>query len=88
MMLASGLVGAGLACSNAPSTQLILKFAPKGLGALAASIDITFARLGGVVTVTLLANSVFGFAVSVVILLCFGALISALFITKRLRQIA
>ncbi len=39
LMLASGLVGAGLACSNAPSTQLILKFAPKGLGALAASFS-------------------------------------------------
>ncbi len=44
LALASILVGSGLACSNAPSTQLILKFAPKGMSAASASLDITFAQ--------------------------------------------
>jgi MFS family permease len=63
LALASVLVGSGLACSNAPSTQLVLQIAPKGMAAISASLDITFARLGGVATVALLANSAFGFSV-------------------------
>lgn len=63
LALASFLVGSGLACSNAPSTQLVLKLAPKGMAAVSASMDITFARLGGVAAVALLADSVFGYSV-------------------------
>jgi MFS family permease len=57
LILSACLVGCGLACSNAPSTQMILRLAPKGLTALATSIDISAARLGGIVTVTALAET-------------------------------
>jgi MFS family permease len=80
------LVGFGLACSNAPSTQLILKFAPKGMRAASASMDITFARLGGVATVTLLAKAMFGYAVFAIVLLCLMAFICALITAKRLSE--
>lgn len=70
LILASVLVGSGLACSNAPSTQLILTFAPKGMSAVSVSLDITFARLGGVATVALLAESQFVYAAVVIVLLC------------------
>ena len=78
LVFSSILVGLGLACSNAPSTQLILNFAPKGMRAASASMDITFARLGGVTTVTLLAQLMFGYAVLAIVLLCIIALICAL----------
>lgn len=86
LALGSVLVGSGLACSNAPSTQLILKFAPKGMSAASASLDITFARLGGVATVTLLAQSLFIYAVLAVVLLCFIAFFCALATAKRLSE--
>lgn len=70
------LLGAGFACSNAPSTQLVLKFAPEGLSIVSASLDITFARLGGFLTVALLAQLSFGYAVSGVVLLSLIAAIA------------
>lgn len=87
LALASVLVGSGLACSNAPSTQLILKFAPTGMSAASASLDITFARLGGVATVTFLAQSMFGYAVLVVGLLCLVALFCALATVKKIGEV-
>jgi predicted MFS family arabinose efflux permease len=83
LVISSILVGFGLACSNAPSTQLVLKFAPAGLSAASASIDISFARLGGVATVTLLAQSMFGYAVLAVVLLCLIAFTCALAVLAR-----
>ena len=67
------LVGAGLACSNAPSTLLILRFAPNDSRAFAASLDITFARLGGIAMVALLAGSQFVIAASSVCFACVAA---------------
>lgn len=87
LALASVLVGSGLACSNAPSTQLILKFAPRGMSAASASLDITFARLGGVATVTFLAQSMFGYAVLVVGLLCLIAFFCALATVKKIGEV-
>lgn len=78
LTLSAMLVGSGLACSNAPSTQLILKMAPKGTSALSASIDITFARIGGVVTVSVLANTMFGYAVVAITILSIVAMLCAL----------
>lgn len=69
LAIASILIGSGLACSNAPSTQLVLRLAPEGMTAISASLDITFARLGGVMTVALLANSAFGHSVIAIALL-------------------
>jgi len=46
--LAALIVGAGFALGNAPSTVLILRHAPDGQETLAASLDITAARLGSV----------------------------------------
>lgn len=63
VILASILIGSALACSNSPSTQLVLGFAPKGMSSTAASLDITFARLGGVASVAILAPAGFGVAV-------------------------
>ncbi len=77
LALASVLVGCGLACSNAPSTQLVLRLAPRGMTAISASLDITFARLGGVATVALLANSVMGYSVIAIAILSLIALVSA-----------
>jgi len=77
LALASFLVGSGLACSNAPSTQLVLKLSPRGMTAISASLDITFARLGGVTTVAFLANSVFGYSVIVIAMLSIIALACA-----------
>jgi MFS family permease len=70
VILASILIGSGLACSNAPSTQMILKFAPKGMSAVSTSLDITFARLGGVVTVMILAPIEIAFSIPALIALC------------------
>ncbi|GAB5448407.1 MFS transporter [Gymnodinialimonas sp.] len=75
--LSSVLIGAGLACSNAPSTQLILRFAPEGLTALSASLDITFARLGGIATVSILAWLDRGYASLAICVLCVLAVICA-----------
>lgn len=77
------LVGSGLACSNAPSTQMILKFAPRGMGAASASLDITFARLGGVVTVAFLAQSMFIYAIFAVAAMSLTAFICALVAARK-----
>ncbi len=75
--LSSVLIGAGLACSNAPSTQLILRFAPEGLTAVSASLDITFARLGGIATVSTLAWLDGGYANLAICVLCVLAVVFA-----------
>lgn len=85
-MLSAVLVGAGLACSNAPSTQAILKFAPKGMGALSTSLDITFARLGGILIVSLLAESSNGFATSFIHIMCVVAAACAVKVGRRFVQ--
>ncbi|WP_159086913.1 MFS transporter [Loktanella sp. Alg231-35] len=85
--VSSMLVGAGLACSNAPSTMLVLKFAPKGTSALSASLDISFARVGGVVTILTLAQSMPLLAVTGVSILSALALLFAYRATKKLHQI-
>lgn len=84
LIVASALLGTGLACSNAPSTQLVLKFAPRGMSAISASLDITFARLGGVMTVAFLAQTLFGASVLVMIAMCLAALLFAVAATRRL----
>lgn len=84
LVLSSALVGSGLACSNAPSTQLILRFAPKGMSAVSTSLDITFARLGGIATVAILAETEFAFAASAIFLLCLVAAFCALTASKGL----
>lgn len=66
--------GAGLACSNAPSTQLILRFAPQDLRGISMSLDITFARLGGIVTVAALAHVPVTIAA---VAICLGCLVAA-----------
>ena len=78
LVLSAALVGSGLACSNAPSTQLILGFSPQGMRGVAASMDITFARVGGVVIVAVLAESLFGMAAAAVGVLCTVAFVCAM----------
>lgn len=78
LVLSSFLVGSGLACSNAPSTQLILRFAPKGMSAISTSLDITFARLGGIATVAILAETEFAYATPAIFLACMIAACCAL----------
>ncbi|MEM8776870.1 MAG: MFS transporter [Pseudomonadota bacterium] len=72
---AAVLLGAGFACSNAPSTQLVLRIAPADLRACSASLDITFARLGGVATVALFAGLAPSLALWGIALLCFAAFV-------------
>ncbi|ABG31329.1 major Facilitator Superfamily [Roseobacter denitrificans OCh 114] len=84
IVLSCVFVGAGLACSNAPSTQLILRFAPKGLSAASTSLDITFARLGGIAMVALLATAGFAFAFYATALSCFIAATCALIASRGL----
>lgn len=88
LFLSVVFVGSGLAFSNAPSTQLILKFAPKGTSAVAASLDISFARLGGAATVALLAQATLPVVITVIVLLSTVALICARRSGRALREIA
>ncbi|WP_299504687.1 MFS transporter [uncultured Roseobacter sp.] len=83
LMISAILIGAGFACSNAPSTQLVLKFAPPGLSVISASLDITFARLGGVVTVAWLAQSDFSHSVLVIAGLSLAAVVFAMVFLRR-----
>ncbi|MFZ5965492.1 MFS transporter [Thalassococcus sp. BH17M4-6] len=84
MLLASAvLIGAGFACSNAPSTQLVLKFAPDGLRSVSTSLDITFARLGGVATVALLAQLDIALSFAAVILFSLSAGVLARVVSKE-----
>jgi len=73
LVLSAAFLGAGFACGNAPSTLLVLKFAPEDLKAFSTSLDITFARLGGVAAVGLLAWMNAGNSVLVVACLSFVA---------------
>ncbi|WP_299849449.1 MFS transporter [uncultured Roseovarius sp.] len=84
VVLSSVLVGSGLACSNAPSTQLVLRFAPKGMSAVSTSLDITFARLGGIATVAILAETEFAYAAPAICLSCLVAACCALAVRKGL----
>jgi MFS family permease len=82
LALASFLLGSGLAFSNAPSTQLVLQLAPRGMTAISASLDITFARLGGVATVAVLADSVFGYSVIGIAMLSIVAIVCAWLVVR------
>ncbi|MEM9578090.1 MAG: MFS transporter [Pseudomonadota bacterium] len=82
LVLSTMLVGSGLACSNAPSTQMILRFAPKGMRGVSTSLDITFARLGGIATVAVLAGTERGGAAFAVAALSALALYSAFIVSK------
>lgn len=86
LLLSAILVGSGLACSNAPSTQLILRFAPKGMSAFSAGLDITFARLGGIATVTVLAEKSFAIALPTILLFCLVAAFCASTIVRWLAE--
>ena len=55
-LISALLAGAGLASSNAPSTHLLLRLSPADLQVFASSLDIIFARCGGVVTVALFSS--------------------------------
>lgn len=83
VVLSSVLIGAGLACSNAPSTQLILRFAPVGMSAISASLDITFARLGGIATVSILAGIGGGSASLPICVLCLLAALCTRGVNRR-----
>lgn len=78
VILSAVFVGSGLACSNAPSTQLVLRLAPKGMSALSTSLDITFARLGGITTVAILAEAGFAYAAPTIVLSCLVAAFCAM----------
>ncbi|MEI4232853.1 MFS transporter [Roseovarius sp. D22-M7] len=84
VLLSAVLIGAGLACSNAPSTQMILRFAPKGLSAVSTSLDITFARFGGIATVATLAATRPSHAAAALSILCLVAACCALAAGRRL----
>lgn len=70
LVVSAVLVGSGLACSNAPSTQLVLSLAPKGMSALSTSLDITFARLGGIAMITIFAEMTAEFAIPSICICC------------------
>lgn len=53
-LIGAVLVGAGFALGNAPSTALLLRLAARERTLLAASLDVTCARLGSVVLIFLL----------------------------------
>uniref|UniRef100_UPI003D3318CE hypothetical protein n=1 Tax=Maribacter flavus TaxID=1658664 RepID=UPI003D3318CE len=63
-----------------PSTQLLLKIAPENLHAFSSSLDITFARLGGIALVAALATAeAQPVAVMVVLLMIASLLMTAVF---------
>lgn len=76
--LAALLVGTGFAFGNAPSTVLILRHAPEGRLALAASLDITCARLGAVAVIAALGSLAAGPMLAGVVLVCLAATACAL----------
>ncbi|MDU8911328.1 MFS transporter [Aestuariicoccus sp. MJ-SS9] len=81
-VLSAALTGIGFACSNAPSTQMVLRFAPRGMSAISTSLDISFARLGGVATVAFLAQVSFDVAMGVMIALSLCAVISSMIFSR------
>lgn len=84
LVLSSVFIGLGLACSNAPSTQLILRFAPKGMSAAATSLDITCARLGAIATVAIFAEIRVAYAAPAIGIMCLLAALCALTVNKKL----
>jgi predicted MFS family arabinose efflux permease len=84
LVLSSAFIGLGLACSNAPSTQMILRFAPKGMSAAATSLDITCARLGAIATVAIFAEVQVAYAAPAIGFMCLLAALCALTVNKRL----
>jgi MFS family permease len=72
----AAMIGTGFACSNAPSTQMVLRFAPRRLNAFSASLDITFARAGGIATVACLAQSSLKFSLATIFVLSFLAMLA------------
>ena len=86
LIFAGVAVGAGFACSNAPSTQLVLRIVPDSLRGIATSFDITFARMGGVVTVALLAKVVPNGAVIGVICLSLIAVVCVFLLRGEFRH--
>ena len=88
LLLSAIFIGAGLACSNAPSTQVILEIAPPRMQAFSVSLDITFARLGGVATVALLASAGFMQSILAVAAMSVVAMICLSFAGIRQRRTA
>ena len=62
---------------------MVLRFAPDGLQAISASMDITFARIGGVLTVAFLAQQQLGTSVWIVFGISACAMICALIVGRR-----
>lgn len=81
-LLAALTMGIGFACSNAPSTQLVMKFAPESSRGIASSVDITLARLGGVVSVAILAEAQAGDVLLFAAALSMAAMISAVIFAR------
>lgn len=78
LMLSAVLGGAGLACSNATSTHLLLQVSPPDLRVLSSSLDIICARLGGILTVALLTGIAPAKAMIVIAVFTFLAVICCL----------
>jgi len=87
LILATVALGAGFACANAPSTTLVLRFAPTGTKGLASSVDITCARLGAVSTVGLMAAFSMSHIVLVVCALCALAFLCGLLYREALPEL-
>ncbi|MDJ0628814.1 MAG: MFS transporter [Rhodobacter sp.] len=73
--LSAALVGIGFACGNATSTTLILRFCQDGTASVAASLDISIARLGAALVILIAAPLE---PVSVVWMVAFLCLITAI----------
>ncbi|MEJ6394412.1 MFS transporter [Gymnodinialimonas sp. 2305UL16-5] len=80
------LVGVGLACSNSPSTQVILTLTPRRFHSLASSLDFIFARLGGVLCSTLCVVLLPQAQVIVLLYLLAAAIAAASFVRPILHQ--
>lgn len=86
-MVSAAVIGIGFACSNAPSTQMVLTCAPKNLQAISTSLDITFARLGGVMTVAFLAQSEFSSALPAILGMSLVAIVCVLFFKDQYKTL-
>jgi hypothetical protein len=86
LVMSSILVGAGFACSNSPSTQIILRLAPNERRAASVSFDITFARLGGVAFVAVLAPADIGVAAFAILVTSSLAILCVSMAIQRLRE--
>ncbi|WP_049641350.1 MFS transporter [Candidatus Rhodobacter oscarellae] len=77
VVIAAALIGVGFACGNATSTTLILRYCIEGTSSMAASLDISIARLGVAMVIAIAAPFELASVVGLVAALCLATALFA-----------